>query len=77
MKNYTMKSAVANFEELMDHAQQGLAVNIIGSDGREYELVLKPLLPNKGPRKAGSARGTIKMSDDFDAPLPDFEPYMG
>ena len=24
----------------------------------------------------GSARGLVSMSDDFDAPLTDFEPYM-
>lgn len=75
MKNFTMETAAANFEEVMEHAQQGLVVTIIGRDGREYELTLKPLPPNK-PRKPGSARGTIKMSDDFDAPLPEFEPYM-
>ncbi len=75
MKNFTMATAAANFEELMEHAQQGLVVNIIGSDGREYELMLKPLPPKK-PRKPGSARGTIKMSEDFDAPLPEFETYM-
>jgi hypothetical protein len=28
------------------------------------------------PRKAGSAKGMVKMSDDFDAPLDDFAEYM-
>ena len=32
MQNYTMESAIENFEELMDHAQQGLYVTIIGTD---------------------------------------------
>jgi antitoxin (DNA-binding transcriptional repressor) of toxin-antitoxin stability system len=27
------------------------------------------------PRKAGSARGLIKIAPDFDAPLPDFDEY--
>ena len=75
MKTYTMKSAVANFDELMKDAREGLTVYIIGSDGREYELILKRMPVNK-PRKPGSARGKIKISDDFDAPLPEFEPYM-
>lgn len=30
----------------------------------------------KKSRKAGSAEGLIKMSDDFDAPLEDFEEYQ-
>ena len=31
--------------------------------------------PGTGP-KAGSAKGKIQMSDDFDEPLPDFSEYM-
>lgn len=75
MKNYTMESAIENFEELMEHAQQGLYVTIIGTDKREYQLMLKPLPPNK-PRKPGSLKGKIKIADDFDEPLPEFKPYM-
>ena len=30
----------------------------------------------KHPRQAGSARGLISMSDDFDEPLEDFAEYM-
>jgi hypothetical protein len=29
-----------------------------------------------GKRKAGSAKGMIKMSEDFDAPLDDLKDYM-
>ena len=75
MKTYTMESAVANFDELMKDAQEGLTTYIVGNDGREYELILKRMPVNK-PRKPGSALGSVKMSDDFDAPLPEFEPYM-
>ena len=74
MKNFTMETAAANFDELMEHAQQGLVVTIIGRDGREYELTLKPLPPNK-PRKPGMFRGQIKIAEDFDDPLPEFRPY--
>ncbi len=31
---------------------------------------------SKKRRKAGSAEGLIKMSDDFDEPLEDFEEYQ-
>jgi len=74
MKTYSMKSAAANFDELMKDAQEGLTIYIIGSDGIEYELILKRMPVNK-PRKPGSARGQVWMSDDFDEPLPEFEPY--
>lgn len=73
MKTYTMESAVANFDELMKDAQEGLTIYIIGGDGREYELILKRMPVNK-PRKPGSARGQVWMSNDFDEPLPEFEP---
>lgn len=75
MKSYTMETAVANFAELMDHAQQGLVVNIVGSDGREYQLKLTPL-PVRKPRAPGSAKGRITMTDDFYEPLPELEPYL-
>ncbi len=75
MKSYTMETAVANFAELMEHAQQGLVVNIVGSNGREYELKLTPVPPRKGPRKAGLFKDQIKITDEFFEPLPEFEPY--
>ena len=75
MKTYTMKSAVANFDELMKDAQEGLTVYIIGNDGCEYELLLKRMPANK-PRKPGMFKGKIKIAEDFDDPLPEFEPYM-
>ena len=75
MKTYTMETARENFDELMKDAQEGLTIYIIGSDGGEYELILKRMPVNK-PRKPGSARGKIKMSADFDEPLPEFERYM-
>ena len=75
MKRYTMETAAANFDELMDHAQQGLVVIVVGSDGIEYDLKLNAL-PLKGPRKAGRLKGKLIVSDEFFEPLPEFEPYM-
>ena len=75
MKTYTMESAVANFDELMKDAQEGLTIYVIGSDGQEYELILKRMPVNK-PRKPGLFKGQIKIAEDFDDPLPEFEPYM-
>lgn len=75
MKNYTIESAIENFEELMQQAQQGLYVTIVGTDKREYRLLLEPL-PTNRPRKPGSLKGKIKIADDFDEPLPEFKLYM-
>lgn len=75
MQNYTMASAIDNFEELMQQAQEGLYVTIIGTDNREYRLTLE-LLPKNKPRKAGSLKGLITIADDFDEPLPEFKPYI-
>lgn len=39
-------------------------------------LVSKSKSDAKKPAKFGSAKGKIKMSADFDAPLDDFKDYM-
>lgn len=53
-------------------------------EGRTYRITkrgvpvaeLRPIeKPRRRPR-AGADRGKIWMSDDFDAPLPEFEDYM-
>ncbi len=30
----------------------------------------------QAPREPGSAKGRVHIHDDFDAPLPEFEPYL-
>jgi antitoxin (DNA-binding transcriptional repressor) of toxin-antitoxin stability system len=49
---------------------------IIFSEGENDVVQLVPVARPRGKRKAGSAQGMIVMSDDFDAPLPDFAEYM-
>jgi antitoxin (DNA-binding transcriptional repressor) of toxin-antitoxin stability system len=39
-------------------------------------IKLVPIEPVKPRRKAGSAKGIIWMSDDFDEPLEEFREYM-
>ena len=75
MKKFTYESAKENFDEMMEHAQEGLHVYVTGSDGREYQLTLKYLPPRK-PRRPGSSKGQIIIADDFDEPLPEMAPYM-
>ncbi len=58
---------------------------ILEQDIEEAIIITKHGLPiakivgiskKKKQREFGSAKGLIKMSDDFDAPLEDFKDYM-
>ena len=71
---YTTTEAKKRLKDLVDAALRGETVRIVKDDQAGVELV--PLPPLKGPRKFGSAKGLIKMSDDFNAPLADFDEYM-
>lgn len=59
---------------LIDAALRGEPVFIERDDKALIQLI--PLKQMLHPRKAGSAKGMLKMSDDFDAPLDDFAEYM-
>ncbi len=59
---------------LIDAALRGEPVFIERDDKSLVQLI--PLKQTSRPRKAGSAKGIIKMSADFDAPLDDFAEYM-
>ena len=59
---------------LIDAALRGEPVFIERDDKTLIQLI--PLKQMLHPRKAGSARGMLKMSDDFDASLGDFVEYM-
>jgi len=74
MQRVPIKSLPEDIQELVDAAAEGDMVVIVLDDEREVQLV--PVERKKFHRRAGWARGEIVMSDDFDAPLPDFEEYM-
>lgn len=74
MQTYTLQEAQRHLQELVDAALRGNTILIVGDDERTVQLV--PIAAGKKPRKAGSARHLVKMSDDFDAPLSDFSEYM-
>ena len=62
------------FWSLIDAALRGEPVFIERDDKALVQLI--PLKQMLRPRKAGSAKGMVTMSDDFDAPLGDFAEYM-
>lgn len=74
MSRIELNEAKRRFGSLIDAALAGEEVLIT----QDHQPVLKlvPITKKTGPRKAGSAKGLIKLSSDFDAPLEDFKPYM-
>lgn len=75
MDRYSVREAQDHLQQLLDDAQHGKTVLIL--DEHEQAVQLVPVTTTQKPRKAGSARGLIKMAADFDAPLTDFDEYMG
>ena len=72
MHTISVDEAQARLPELMDEVEEGQDVLITRDNGAAFRLV--PVSAYGVPR-FGSARGMFTMSDDFDAPLDDFEPY--
>lgn len=75
MEQYSLRDAQDHLKKLVDDAQHGKTVLILDENDRAVQLV--PVKTTAKPRKAGSARGKIKMAPDFDVPLSDFGEYMG
>jgi antitoxin (DNA-binding transcriptional repressor) of toxin-antitoxin stability system len=74
MEQYSLQDAQNILKKLVDDAQHGKIVLILDEHDRAVQLV--PVMTTAKSRKAGSARGQIKLADDFDAPLSDFGEYM-
>ena len=74
MERYSLRDAQQHLQELIDDAQHGKTIVILDENDQAVQLV--PVTATAKPRKAGSARGLIKMAADFDAPLADFDEYI-
>ena len=73
MHKIDLSYAQMHLAELIEEVIRGEEVIITQSTGWAFKIV--PIRqPEKRP-KFGSAKGLIKMSDDFDEPLEDFEDY--
>ena len=73
MPQFNIAEAKARLSELVERALAGDEV-ILARDNHPLARLV-PLGAAGRPRKPGSARGQIWISDDFDEPIPDFEPY--
>jgi antitoxin (DNA-binding transcriptional repressor) of toxin-antitoxin stability system len=71
MVQIELEQASDKLEELIKAAMTGESVYIAKDDAPIIKLV-----PVKGKRQFGSAKGLIKMADDFDEPLEEFKEYM-
>jgi len=74
MSRIELNEAKRQLGTLIDVALSGEEVLIT----QDIQPVLKLVRVTRpaGRRKAGSAKGLIKLASDFDAPLEDFQPYM-
>jgi antitoxin (DNA-binding transcriptional repressor) of toxin-antitoxin stability system len=73
MQQVTPDEAKARLTELIAAALRGERVVIAEDDQHAVQLV--PTTAASHARHAGTARGMIVMSDDFDASLTDFAEY--
>lgn len=75
MKRYALREAQAHLKQLIADARRGETILIDDENDQVVQLVPIAPQPSESARKAGSARGQIKLSPDFDAPLSDFDAY--
>jgi prevent-host-death family protein len=69
-----IEKAKETLPELLDAATGGQEVVLTRDDRPVARLV--PIADERRPRRFGSARSLITISDDFDAPPEDFADYM-
>ncbi len=71
--NVNYEDVKTKFADLIEAALRGDKVVITKNGQQIVEIV--PIKPAHKPR-FGSAKGKIKIADDFDAPLEDFKDYV-
>ena len=74
MQPVTPEEAQQRLSELLNAAMNGESVVIAIDSAHSVQLV--PVVKSHGKRQFGSARGMLRIADDFDAPLEEFEEYM-
>ncbi|MEL6455204.1 MAG: prevent-host-death protein [Cyanobacteria bacterium J06623_5] len=74
MYQIELKEAGAQLAQLAEEAARGEEVVITRGDGTSFRLV--PINSIQATPKFGSAKGLIKIADDFNEPIEGFEEYM-
>jgi antitoxin (DNA-binding transcriptional repressor) of toxin-antitoxin stability system len=73
MQQFKIQDARSRLEDLIESAIEGQEVFIVKEDNKVVQLV--PVEPPARHAQFGSAKGLVRLSDDFDAPLLDFRDY--
>ena len=73
MRTVELALAQERLPQLIEDLRLGESI-FIAVDGKPVAELVAVARP-KGKPVFGSAKGKIKMSEDFDDPLPDFEEY--
>jgi prevent-host-death family protein len=73
MHTVELKEAAGRLAELIDEVASGEEVVITRDDGAAFKII--PVAPMPPFPKFGSAKGRVKMREDFDEPLEDFQAY--
>jgi prevent-host-death family protein len=74
MTQVNIHEAKTNLSKLIDKVLKGESVVISKSNKPVVKLVPADELNNK--RSIGSAKGIVKISDDFNEPIEDFKGYQ-
>ncbi len=74
MRQVNLSDAAMHLIELVEDAIHGETIVVVKDEKQAVQLV--PIVAAKRRPQFGSAKGQIKMSKDFDAPLEDFTEYM-
>lgn len=74
MTTIDFQKAIECFPALAELAATGEEI-VIAKDNRPFIKIIGAK-PAKKRRRFGSAKGLIKMADDFTQPLEDFQEYM-
>ena len=74
MRQFMLQEVTSQLAELLDEVASGEEVIITRPNGEAFRIIsMESVIPTP---KYGSAKGQVKMSDDFDEPLADFQAYM-
>jgi len=74
MLQLTLNEAQNQLPEILKAAAEGQQVIIQNHDGKNFQIISLPFSSQHS--HYGSAKGIVKMLDNFDDPIENFEDYM-